>query len=101
MLGDQGEIVGCGGVYRHDDRTAEIKRMLLDRTLRGLGTGKCLLAELKAVAHGMGCSGVVLDTNATLEEAIAMYVGYEPTDRYNENPYAELWFSKRIDDPQK
>ena len=41
---------------------------------------------------------VVLDTNGVLIEAIAMYrsSGYEPIERYNDNPHAELWFGKSL-----
>ena len=40
----------------------------------------------------------MLDTNSTLTEAIAMYraCGYAAADRYNDNPYAHLWFTKTI-----
>ena len=42
---------------------------------------------------------VVLDTNETLDEAIAMYerAGYARIDRYNDNPYAHHWFGKSVD----
>jgi len=41
---------------------------------------------------------VRLDTNATLDEAIAMYLaaGYLPIERYNDNPFAQRWFEKRL-----
>jgi hypothetical protein len=46
----------------------------------------------------MGRAGVVLDTNATLREAIAMYErsGYHAIERYNDNPYAQRWFAKDL-----
>ena len=47
---------------------------------------------------GLGYRRVVLDTNDTLDEAIAMYgaPGYQPTERYNDNPYAQRWFVKQL-----
>ena len=41
---------------------------------------------------------MILDTNGVLAEAIAMYgrAGYERIDRYNHNPYAQLWFAKSL-----
>ena len=41
---------------------------------------------------------MVLDTNGTLTEAIAMYErsGYSRIERYNDNPYAELFFEKHL-----
>jgi DNA-binding MarR family transcriptional regulator len=95
---DPGRIVACGGVQRHDEETAEIKRMWVDPEWRGTGLGRRMLAELERVTRGLGYAGVVLDTNATLTEAIAMYLsaGYSPIPRYNDNPYAQRWFSKAL-----
>jgi DNA-binding MarR family transcriptional regulator/GNAT superfamily N-acetyltransferase len=93
-----GAVVGCGGVQRHDDATGEIKRMWIDREWRGVGLGRRLLAELEHAARALGYGHVVLDTNGTLAEAIAMYgsAGYRPIERYNDNPYAEHWFAKDL-----
>lgn len=98
VLLDDGVVVGCGGLHRLDGGPAEIKRMWLDPRLRGLGMGRRLLADLESAARDLGCSDVVLDTNDVLTEAIAMYraAGYEPTERYNDNPYADLWFRKQL-----
>jgi DNA-binding MarR family transcriptional regulator/GNAT superfamily N-acetyltransferase len=89
-------VVGCGGVLRVDDETAEVKRMWVDPEWRGLGLGRRLLAKLEAVARDLGYARVVLDTNETLLEAIAMYerAGYRSIARYNDNPYAQRWFAK-------
>ena len=39
-----------------------------------------------------------LDTNRALKEAHALYrkLGFVETARYNDNPYADHWFEKRI-----
>ena len=93
-----GDLVGCGAIQFIDATTAEIKRMWVSQQRRGLGLGKRLLAYLEAEIRQAGRSIVVLDTNRTLTEAIAMYrsCGYESVDRYNDNPYAQLWFSKPL-----
>ncbi|WP_040495502.1 GNAT family N-acetyltransferase [Ilumatobacter nonamiensis] len=98
VLLDDDDVVGCGGIQRLDDRVAEIKRMWLDGSLRGLGMGHRLLRDLESTVRELGYAEVVLDTNAVLTEAIAMYraAGYEPTERYNDNPYAQLWFRKTL-----
>ena len=90
--------VGCGGVQCVDDATGEIKRMWIHPEWRGLGLGRRLLARLEDVARDLGRSRVVLDTNSTLNEAISMYerAGYEPIERYNDNPYAQRWFAKSL-----
>lgn len=95
---DDGAVAGCGGVQRHDADTGEIKRMWVAPHARGMGVGKGLLLELEQLCVRLGYLRVVLDTNATLTEAIAMYAraGYAPTERYNDNPYAQRWFTKAL-----
>jgi DNA-binding MarR family transcriptional regulator/GNAT superfamily N-acetyltransferase len=98
VVDDRGEPLGCGGVRRLDRRTAEIKRMWLHPSLRGLGMGRRLLTGLESLASDLGYDTVVLDTNGSLTEAIAMYErsGYTSIERYNDNPYAERWFRKEL-----
>jgi ribosomal protein S18 acetylase RimI-like enzyme len=93
-----GDAVGCGAIQFLDGDRAEIKRMWVDPQQRGRGLGKRLLTFLEAEIQASRRSIVVLDTNQSLAEAIAMYrsCGYEPTERYNDNPYAQLWFVKRL-----
>ena len=92
------DLVGCGGIQFLDDDTAEIKRMWVSSQRRGIGLGRRLLAFLEGEIQASGRSWVVLDTNKALTEAIAMYrsCGYESIDRYNDNPYAQLWFAKQL-----
>ncbi len=93
-----GRVIGCGGLQRWDATTGEIKRMWVDPVRRGTGVGRRLLAELERHAAELGYATVLLDTNATLNEAIAMYTsaGYAEVPRYNDNPYAERWFRKAL-----
>ncbi len=98
VVRDDAALVGCGGVQRIDDGTGEIKRMWIHPDWRGLGLGRRLLDHLEQVALGLGRARVVLDTNGTLTEAIAMYgaAGYVAIERYNDNPYAQHWFAKDL-----
>ena len=94
-----GDVIGCGGVLRLDATTAEIKRMWIHPEWRGVGLAGRLLAHLESRALSLGRRRVVLDTNESLTEAIAMYhrLGYAPTGRYNDNPYAHHWFEKHLE----
>ncbi len=98
VVTSDGATVGCGALKRIDDTTAEIKRMWIHPDWRGLGLGRRLLVELEDVARRIGRRRVVLDTNETLTEAIAMYerAGYRAVERYNDNPYAQRWFAKTL-----
>ena len=93
-----GEPVACGGVQALGDRTGEIKRMWVHPDWRGAGLGSRMLAHLEERARDLGHRRVVLDTNGSLVEAIAMYerAGYERVERYNDNPYAEAFFAKAL-----
>jgi DNA-binding MarR family transcriptional regulator/GNAT superfamily N-acetyltransferase len=93
-----GRPVAYGGVRDLGDGTGEIKRMWVEESWRGAGLGSRMLRELESLAVRLRHARVVLDTNGTLTEAIAMYerAGYRPIERYNDNPYAEAWFEKTL-----
>lgn len=99
-----GEPVGCGALKFHDDQPAELKRMWVDPSARGLGLGRRILSELEERARLHGASEVRLETNRSLNEAIALYrsAGYEEVDPFNDEPYAHHWFEKELDsDPER
>lgn len=93
-----GAAVGCGGLCTLEHGVGEIKRMWVRESFRGVGLGPRLLAELERHSRKLGHQRVLLDTNGSLAEAIAMYrrSGYVEIERYNDNPYAQLWFEKKL-----
>jgi DNA-binding MarR family transcriptional regulator/predicted GNAT family acetyltransferase len=98
VAASDGDAIACGGVQRIGDGVAEIKRMWVDPAWRGRGIATRLLAHLERTAAADGFGVVRLDTNPVLVEAIAMYrrAGYREIPRYNDNPYARLWFEKAL-----
>ena len=93
-----GEAVGCGGVKHRPGEPSEIKRMWVAEPARGLGIARRLLAELEAEAVNSGATSARLETSATLVEAIAMYkaAGYVEVAPFNDEPFADHWFEKRL-----
>ncbi len=93
-----GEPVGCGALKFHDDGPAELKRMWVDASVRGLGIGRRLLAALESEAIDDGVSVVHLETNRSLAEAMSLYrhAGYVEVAAFNDEPYAHHWFEKRL-----
>lgn len=93
------EPVGCGALKLHDDQPAEIKRMWVEPSARGLGLGRRILAELEACARQRNVSTVRLETNRHLTEAIHLYrsAGYVEVDPFNDEAYAHHWFEKQLD----
>ncbi len=67
------EPVGCGALKFGGDALAEIKRMWVASSARGLGLGRRLLADLEARAAANGARVIRLETNRALAEAISMY----------------------------
>ena len=94
----QGEPVGCGGVRHLDGGVSEIKRMWVAESVRGLGTGRRLLAGLESHARRHGSTAARLDTNRFLVEAISMYrsAGYVDVAAFNDEPFAHHWFRKEL-----
>lgn len=92
------EPVGCGALKFHLGEPAEIKRMWVAPSARGLGLGRRLLADLEARATANHVAVVRLETNRNLTEAISMYrsAGYREVDPFNDEPYAHHWFEKQL-----
>jgi DNA-binding MarR family transcriptional regulator/GNAT superfamily N-acetyltransferase len=92
------EPVGCGALKLHGRRPAELKRMWVAPSVRGLGVGRRVLAELESHARRLGARTVRLETNENLTEAIALYrsSGYREVPAFNDEQYAHHWFEKRL-----
>ena len=93
-----GEAIGCGGFKRVDKATGEIKRVWTAPSARGMGVARRMLRTLEAAAREAGVKTLRLDTNRALTEAHALYrsEGYREIARFNDNPYADHWFEKRL-----
>jgi GNAT superfamily N-acetyltransferase len=93
-----GRPVGCGALVRLSAKAGEIKRMWTAPEARGLGVAKRLIAAIEAQAGEAGLTTLRLDTNRALKEAQALYrkLGFVEIARYNDNPYADHWFEKRL-----
>lgn len=96
----RGEPIGCGALKLHGSNPAEIKRMWVDQSARGLGLGRRLLAELEHQAAQRGATATRLETNQTLREAITLYrsAGYVEVPAFNDEPFAHHWFEKSLDE---
>ncbi len=96
-----GTTAACGGLQRIAPGIDEVKRMWVHPEWRGAGLAGRLLRHLEDLTRERGHGVVRLDTNGVLTEAIAMYerAGYCRIERYNDNPYAEAWFEKKLTAP--
>lgn len=92
------EVVGCGALKFHSVDPAEIKRMWVSPSARGLGLGRRLLHELEQCASQRDVKVVRLETNQSLTEAISLYrsAGYREVPAFNNEPFAHHWFEKTV-----
>jgi DNA-binding MarR family transcriptional regulator/GNAT superfamily N-acetyltransferase len=90
--------VGCGALRFHGNGPADIKRMWIAPSARGIGLGRRLLHELEEQAREAGVSVIRLETNRALQEAIGLYrrSGYVEVAPFNDELYAHHWFEKRL-----
>ncbi|HEY8338233.1 MAG TPA: helix-turn-helix domain-containing GNAT family N-acetyltransferase [Egibacteraceae bacterium] len=92
------EPIGCGALKLHGRDPAEVKRMWVAPSARGMGVGRRILRELERAARERGVTVLRLETNRALREAITLYgsAGYVETAPFNDEPYAHHWFEKRL-----
>jgi len=92
------EPVGCGAVKHHEGAPAEIKRMWIAPSARGLGLGRRLLAELEACALAGGARVAHIETSGVLTEALSLYrsTGWVEVPAFNHEPFADHWFEKAL-----
>jgi DNA-binding MarR family transcriptional regulator len=94
----EGEPVACGAVKTIAPGVGSLKRMWVADSARGLGLGHRMLAALEEEARSLGLGTVRLETNRALVEAIRLYrtAGYVEVPPFNDDPYANHWFEKRL-----
>ena len=90
--------VGCVGLKGTCSEYAEVKRLWVAPSARGLGLAWKIMDRVEAVARELGIPLLRLDTNKALPEAIAMYrkSGWTEIDRFNDDPYPDFFFEKRL-----
>ncbi len=91
--------VGCVALVRYADY-AEVKRLYVDSSARGLGVAKALMDHLEAGAKAAGITDLRLETGPKLAAAVALYTarGYGECGRfgdYQDHP-ASLFMAKDL-----
>lgn len=90
--------VGCVGLKGNGGEIAEIKRLWVAPSARGLGLAHRLMAGVEVVARELSIQVLRLDTNKALPEAQKLYrsTGWHEIPRFNDDPYPDTFFEKRI-----
>jgi GNAT superfamily N-acetyltransferase len=92
------EPTGCAGLRLGTPPVAEVTRVYVRPSARGRGVGGRLLDAVEAAALAYGVTTLRLDTRHDLVEARALYArhGYREVAPFNDSPYADHWFEKRL-----
>ncbi|RTE91721.1 bifunctional helix-turn-helix transcriptional regulator/GNAT family N-acetyltransferase [Bradyrhizobium sp. LVM 105] len=90
--------IGCVGLKGTDHGYAEIKRLWVAPSARGLRLGRRLMEAAEDAARELGIALLRLDTNSALPEAGQLYrsTGWREIPRFNDDPYPDLFFEKRL-----
>ena len=89
--------VGCVSLRPHTPGLAEVKRLWVAPAARGRGLARRLMTTIEHHARTLRYTGLILDTNAALTEAIALYrkTGWTPIPPYSGFPSTD-WFGKTL-----
>ena len=97
---EDASVVGCIALrpLPQLEQAGEIKRMYVKPEARGQRIAERLLKALEDYAAEAAYRTLYLDTKDDLTTAIRFYQrqGYEPCERYNENPQATMFMKKRL-----
>ncbi len=90
--------IGCVILKGTGGEVAEIKRLWVAPSARGLGLAKRLMTAAETVARELAVKVLRLDTNRALPEALHFYrtAGWTEIARFNDDPYADHFFEKRL-----
>jgi len=90
--------LGCAGLKGSGGQVAEVKRVWVSPAARGLGLAHRLMAAVEEAARSLKITTLRLDTNRALPEAISLYrnSGWTEIDRFNDDPYPDFFFEKRL-----
>jgi putative acetyltransferase len=96
----QGQLLGFGAIVECGDY-AEIKRMYVSQTARGMKVSRRILERLEAHAISRGFKVIRLETGPLQPEALGLYRthGYQPIPHYGDydpNDPNSLCFEKRL-----
>jgi putative acetyltransferase len=98
LVYDSGSAIGCAGIRKIDDDTAELKRMYVRGEYRGYGIGVKLMERSLDLARELGYRKIRLDTLSTMKKAQALYrsFGFYEIPSYRFNPLEGTVYMEKL-----
>lgn len=98
-LFDGENIVGTAALKKLGGKSCELKTLYLLEAYHGRGLGRLLLETVLKAAREKGFERICLDSLSSSEKAIALYkkAGFAETERYNENPAADVFMALELE----
>jgi GNAT superfamily N-acetyltransferase len=80
------------------EAATECKRLYVRPQFRGRGIADALLDAMEKYALKKATDWVYLDSKDDLKDALRIYIrrGYQPCERYNDNPQATVFLRKKL-----
>ena len=105
LVDANGILVGCVGLRALDATTCELRKMYLQKHVRGQGLGRRLLEHALDRAKSLGFERVTLETASVLTDAIRLYTSYGfrpyPTEHLSCRCDRAYMLDLRLTRPQK
>ena len=97
VASSNGTPIGCVSLHPLEATTAEVKRLWVDPSARGVGLARRLMAAIESRARDLGFAALKLDSNTILTAAVTLYraTGWQDCAPYTSFP-ANIWMSKRL-----
>lgn len=91
-------LVGTVGIKSIEGLGCELKSLYLDNHYQGKNLGYQLIVVAVEYAKEEGYHAMYLDTMSSYEKAIRLYerVGFRQTERYNDNPMADIFMVLKL-----
>jgi DNA-binding MarR family transcriptional regulator/GNAT superfamily N-acetyltransferase len=93
-----GEPAGCIFCMRKDDKTAQLRLLLVEPDARGMGVGARLVEQCVQFAEQVGYTAMTLWTQSILQEAVRLYerAGFQLTSEESHRSFsrdlvAQIW----------
>lgn len=97
---DENNAVGCGAIKRYDANTMEVKRMYVDKCVRGIGIASRVLLELETWAKELNFDCCILETGVNQHAAVHLYRknNYQVMNNFGQyaNVEQSICFKKRL-----